>query len=123
MTTTVRETAMETRFVLSNVSWETYECLMRDYEDSSAPRFTYDKGVLEIMSPKSRHEEFGLDIVRLIDAVTQERGVKIRSLGSTTFRRRELDRGFEADACYYIANYGRMRGKDDFDLRVDPPPD
>jgi len=123
MTTTVREAAMETRFVLSNVSWETYECLMRDYEDSSAPRFTYHKGVLEIVRLRPRHEEAAENISRLVDAVALERGVNIRSLRSTTWKRQDLEQGFEADACYYIANAGRMRGKDVLDLRVDPPPD
>jgi hypothetical protein len=29
--------------ILNNVSWKTYECLLKDYENSS-PRFTYDRG-------------------------------------------------------------------------------
>jgi Uma2 family endonuclease len=29
----------------------------------------------------------------------------------------------EPDECYYIANEPRVRGKDDLDLAVDPPPD
>ena len=36
----------EQRVVLNNVRWETYERLLEDYLDSSAPRFTYDQGVL-----------------------------------------------------------------------------
>ncbi len=41
----------EQRFVIHDVSWETYEQLLKNYESSSAPRFTYDQGDLEIMSP------------------------------------------------------------------------
>jgi len=41
----------EERFVLHNVSWETYEQILKNYEDRSVPRFTYDQGELEIVSP------------------------------------------------------------------------
>ncbi len=38
------EVAGEQRIVLSHVCWETYERLLDDHENSSAPRFTYDRG-------------------------------------------------------------------------------
>jgi Uma2 family endonuclease len=44
------------RVILRHVSWETYERLLAEHEQSSSPRFTYDGGVLEIMSPSTRHE-------------------------------------------------------------------
>ena len=47
----------EQRMILSNISWETYESLLPDHENSSAPRFTYGQGMLEIMSPNPEHEE------------------------------------------------------------------
>ena len=31
--------------------------------------------------------------------------------GSTTFRREELGRGFEPNACFYVANLARVKGK------------
>jgi hypothetical protein len=40
----------EERVTLHDVSWETYESLLADHHDRSAPRFTYDQGVLEISS-------------------------------------------------------------------------
>jgi len=36
--------APEPRIVLSNIEWETYERLLADQADSSAPRFAYDRG-------------------------------------------------------------------------------
>jgi Uma2 family endonuclease len=39
-----------------------------------------------------------------------------------TFKRKLL-RGLEPDECFCIANERRIRGRDDIDLRVDPPPD
>jgi len=46
----------EQRENLPNVSWETYERLLADHLDASAPRFACDKGVLEIASPSGLHE-------------------------------------------------------------------
>jgi len=46
----------EQRVLLRNVSWETYERLLEENSDNSSPRFTYDGGVLEIMSPYAEHE-------------------------------------------------------------------
>jgi Uma2 family endonuclease len=44
-------------------------------------------------------------------------------LGSATFRREDLDRGFEPDSCFYIQNASRVAGKKKLDLTIDPPPD
>ncbi|MBA2511375.1 MAG: Uma2 family endonuclease, partial [Rubrobacteraceae bacterium] len=56
-------------------------------------------------------------------ALTEEMGVEAEDLGSTTFRREDLKRGFEPDSCFYIENEGLIYGKDRVDLSVDPPPD
>ena len=46
------------------------------------------------------------------------------SLGvPSSLRRRRKSRGLEPDNCYWIANSGRLAGKTQLDLRVDPPPD
>lgn len=109
--------------VLHNVSWETYERLLAEHENSSAPRFTYDGGELEIMSPLPRHERYNHNITMLVEIVAEENGIDLVALGSTTFRREDLERGFEPDSCFYIANEEAVREKDTIDLRVDPPPD
>ena len=57
--------AAEERFVLRNVSWETYEQILKNYESSSSPRFTYDQGNLEIMSPSQPHEALSRIIAKL----------------------------------------------------------
>ena len=113
----------EQRILLSNVSWETYERLLEDHRDSSAPRFTFDRGMLEIISPSPEHEKFNRRIAQLVLAVTEEMGIESEDLGSTTFRREDLEHGFEPDSCFYIQNEERVRGKDRIDLSVAPPPD
>ncbi len=113
----------EERFVLSHVSWATYESLLADYADTRSPRFTYSEGMLEIMSPTSEHEEINLTLAMIADIVAEEQEVEFRSLGSTTFRRRDLKKGTEPDSCFYIQNVERIRGKKEIDLKIDPPPD
>jgi Uma2 family endonuclease len=113
----------EERVVLRQVRWDTYERLLADHADARAPRFTYDRGTLEIMSPGSRHESFA-DLVRhLVAAVAEARGLDVTGLGSTTFRDPGWERGFEPDACFYLRDAATVRGLEHIDPRVDPPPE
>jgi Uma2 family endonuclease len=121
MATVVSQT--EQRVVLYDVSWATYEHLLADHLDCSSPRFTYDGGTLEIMSPSNEHEEINRNIGSLIDMVVIEWEIHLRPLGSTTFKRKDLQRGFEPDSCFYIKHVQAVRGKRKIDLAVDPPPD
>ena len=109
--------------ILHNVSWETYESLLADHTNSSAPRFTYDRGELEIMSPSPEHEAYNRSIALLVEVLAEEMDIDVYDLGSTTFRREDLERGFEPDSCFYIRNEESVRGKSRIDLTVDPPPD
>jgi Uma2 family endonuclease len=116
-------TSVVERVVLKDISWETYERLLKDLSDQSVPRLTYDRGTLELMSPTDIREECNRAIARLVEVLAEEMGVEVRDLGSTTFRRKDIKRGFEPDTCFYIQNEARVRGKSPLDLSVDPPPD
>ncbi len=109
--------------ILHGVSWAAYEQLLADLQDSHAAYFAYDRGVLEIMAPSAEHEEYKDMIALLINVLAEEMAIDLRSFGSTTFRRKDLQRGFEPDACFYIPNEMRVRGEKKLDLAVDPPPD
>ncbi len=113
----------DTSVVLHDVSWRTYESLLKDFVDRSSPRLTFDRGTLEIMSPTKQHEEFNRILALLVDTASDELGLDVQSLGSTTFRREDLDRGFEPDSCFYFAEAGRVRRKKKVDLSFDPPPE
>src|SRR6266849_3514683 len=101
----------EQRIVLRNVSWETYERLLADHQDSSAPRFTYDRGTVEIMSPLPEHEEINRALASLVENFAVEWRISFRNLGSTTFKREDMGRGFEPDSCFYLRNAVQIRGK------------
>jgi Uma2 family endonuclease len=111
------------RVVLHQVSWETYESLLDDDVERRVPRITYDQGAMELVTPSMPHEEDVRTIALIVEIVSAVLGIPIRSVVSTTFRRRDLQRGFEPDASFYIQNEPRIRGQREVDLAVDPPPD
>lgn len=109
--------------VLRQVSWETYERLLADYEDQTGPRFCYDSGMLEIKMPSVTHEKANRTLAQLVEILAEETNLDLERLGSTTFKRKDLLKGFEPDSCFYIQNADAISGKKKLDLRVDPPPD
>ncbi|MGJ5632489.1 Uma2 family endonuclease [Nostoc sp. CALU 1950] len=119
----VKLTLAEQRTVLDNVSWETFEALLRDTGEDRGSRFAYDCGVLEIMTPLFEHENPKIQFDRLIFALAVELKTKIRSAGSTTLKRKPIAKGIEPDSCYYIQNEPLIRGKQELDLITDPAPD
>lgn len=112
----------EHRVILHNTSWETYERLMEERGESRVPRFAYDHGELEIMSPSTEHESIAYYIGLLVAVFAEETKGDLYGAGSTTFGREDLERGFEPDACFYVQNAEHVRGKRRIDLGVDPPP-
>ncbi|MEJ7590173.1 MAG: Uma2 family endonuclease [Planctomycetaceae bacterium] len=115
-------TLAEHRVLLDGVSWQTYSALVGESEHAGG-RMTYDQGSLEIMSPLMPHESGKRLLGRMIEMFTLLRGIDIRSSASTTFRRTDLKRGFEADESYYIQFAAHIRNKREIDLSIDPPPD
>jgi Uma2 family endonuclease len=109
--------------VLANIRWSTYEALLEDLGPRRGKRILYDRGTLEIMVTSPFHERISYLIDRLIGVLTLELGIAIAGFLRTTWRREDLQRGFEADACYYIASEPLVRGREDLDLPRDPPPD
>jgi Uma2 family endonuclease len=118
---TIQATA-ENRLLMHGVRWQTYEMLVADLGESHI-RLTYDKGELELMSPSREHESYKCLIGRMIESLTEELDIEIDSGGSTTFKREDLDRGLEPDACFWIDKELLIRGKMEIDLALDPPPD
>ena len=121
MTTTLSQSA--NRFLLKNISWQTYEALLKDMESQPGIRLTYDRGILEIMTPLDPHETYSTLIGRFVETLTEELNIEIRSLGSRTCKREDLARGLEPDECYYIQNESVVRHLEQIDLNQDPPPD
>lgn len=113
----------ETRIVLRRVGWRGYEAMLGIIGDHTPIRITYDRGDMELMSPSTDHERFKMLLDRLILFAALELDIPCDAFASSTWRRRDLERGLEPDQCYYLANSPRIAGKKSIDLDVDPPPD
>ena len=114
--------ASETRMVLENVSWETFVALA-DGRRGSVPRMTYSEGVLEMMSPKRKHENIGRLIGRMVEAYSEIKGIEILSVASVTVKRSDLKKAYEADESYYVTSIDQVLAKEELDFEVDPAPD
>ncbi|MEH1900774.1 MAG: Uma2 family endonuclease [Nostoc sp.] len=119
----VKSMSAEQRTVLHNISWETFEALLRDTGEHRGSRFAYDCGTLEIMTPLFEHENSKSNFSNFILVLAEELEIEIRSAGSTTLKRKISKRGIEPDTCYYIQNELAIRSKETLDLENDPPPD
>jgi Uma2 family endonuclease len=111
------------KVILHTISWETYERLLAEHQEGSSTRFAYDRGMLEIRILSLGHESFKERLMRLVGVIAEGLEIDIEGVGSTTFRREDLARGFKLDACYYLTKAEYIRHKDDIDLAVDPPPE
>jgi Uma2 family endonuclease len=107
---------------LSGISWQTYETLLAELNDSRRLRLTYNRGNLEIMAPSPEHEIYKKTMGRFVETLAEELNIRIYPLGSTTFKRGELS-GAEPDECFYIKNINIVKGKKRIDLAQEPPPD
>ena len=116
------KTIGEQRVTLRGITWQGYQDILRALPDNRSSRLTFDNGVLEITVPLQIHEFSGRLIELFIRILVVELGLKIKTLGSTTLNREDLDRGAEPDNAYYIQNYSKVIGKT-IDLAQDPPPD
>ncbi|HLG16125.1 MAG TPA: Uma2 family endonuclease [Blastocatellia bacterium] len=108
---------------LEQVSWDDYEQLLDDLAAQSGVRVTFNAGSVEIMSPTHEHEKFRGFITRMAQILSEELGVVLEALGSTTYKLKRLLQGVEPDECFYVEHASDIIGKKGIDLNVDPPPD
>lgn len=113
----------ETRILMENVSWETYERLRDENPDRAGLRMTYDEGCLEIMIVSRPHERPNRILAQIVEVVTEELEIDIEHGGSTTFQRKDLTKGFEPDSCFYIKNAQTVRDNDEAGGGAILPPD
>jgi Uma2 family endonuclease len=113
----------ETRTVLQNISWQTFKAMLIEMGSGRINRIAYCNGLLEIMTPLMPHENSNRLIEGLILVLCEEFGFEVKSTGSTTLTRDDLEKGGEPDSSFYIQNEFFVRSKENIDLDQDPPPD
>jgi Uma2 family endonuclease len=108
---------------VEGVSWDEYEELLAELGEGCGVRVAFTEGTLELMAPLYRHEKHKDAVLLMVGVLTQELGLDMQSAGSTTLRLKGLQRGAEPDTCFYVQNAGKLLGREEIDLRRDPPPD
>lgn len=116
-------TPVERCVVLRGVSWRFYESLLEEIGESPGTRVTYDNGLLQIRVASAAQDKPNRTLAEIVAVVAEEMGIEYCPVGSTTFRRPDLLKGFEPDSSYYFRNAEFARLTDDIDLTVDPPPE
>jgi Uma2 family endonuclease len=112
----------EQRVVFRHLSWENYQQILAALGNKRSSRLTYDRGTLEITMPSEIHENIVSFVDMFIRVLVGELGLKLKTMGSTTLERSDLQRSAEPDNCYYIQHQPQVAGKI-VDLNTDPPPD
>lgn len=109
--------------ILRSITWQTYENLLADLDEQSGMRLTYDRGVLEIMPLTPEHESLNRYLASLVDLLVDTLEMDVHPVGSSTFKREDIDRGFEPDSSFYFEHAAQMRGKKRIDLTIDSAPE
>jgi Uma2 family endonuclease len=91
------------RVVIRGVDWDFYEQLVDSIPEDEYIRVDYDGKDLEIVMVVSyRHDGVKKRLGRFVEAVAEECEIPMRSGGQTTWKRPEVQRGLEADECYFF---------------------
>jgi Uma2 family endonuclease len=94
--------ACEERHVMRGATWRFYDSLTDALGERAPFRVAYDGNDIEIMSLGPKHENIRELLSLFVNEVHDGLEIDCRGLGSTTWKRSELQRGVEADLCYYF---------------------
>jgi putative transposase len=72
-------------------------------------RATLQQG--RVLGTERFHEELKDTVALLINTLAEEMRINTRSFGSATFRRADLQRGFEPDGCFYVQSATSIQGR------------
>jgi len=109
--------------VVNDFGWDEYELLMEEFERRRNPRFSYDCGRLEVMSPSPVHDEFEYLTELFVREFSDAQDVDLQAYGHATWKLKDAGKGAEADCCYYVQNARQVIGKKRIPLESNPPPD
>lgn len=112
----------EERVVLTNQSWSDYISLLKQIGESRV-FVTFDGTRIEVMAPSWEHDLDANVLHSVIVALARHLRLRFKTGGSFTMKRADVNRGLEADWCYYFKNVQNVVGKKKVDLQRDPPPD
>jgi Uma2 family endonuclease len=109
--------------IVPEVSWDDYERVLEEFAERPRFRTCYDCGTLEIMSPSNRQDWYAPTLDRLIQRYVDIQKIPVEMYGHTTWKKRALGKGIEADCCYFVKNAQFVAENFGWDVEVGPPPD
>jgi Uma2 family endonuclease len=92
----------EERGVMRDVSYDLYNLLSSSLSEHTPIRLAYDGKDIEVMVVGPIHDQLKELIGEFVNAVSDVLEIDCRAMGSTTWKRAALERGLEADQCYYF---------------------
>jgi Uma2 family endonuclease len=92
----------EERGVMRDVSYDLYDLLSNSLSEHTPIRLAYDGKDIEVMVVGPIHDQLKELIGLFVSTVSEGLEINCRGLGSTTWKRAALERGLEADQCYYF---------------------
>ena len=119
-----RSAAGEQELVLSSVGWDQYVTISNALSNHRSLRLIYIDGSLMFVTKSYRHEWLAECFGYLVLAVAAGCRIGCRPVGGTTFRRQDMKAGAEGDKAFYFGAHAEaLRGLNEIDLDVSPPPD
>ena len=119
--TDVVASSINKKLIVQGVSWDSYEDILKGFENSNALHFAYDNGDLEIEMPSRKHEKLNRLLAKLIELICEELEIDVDNGGSTTYRNKSKAKGVEPDTCFYIQTEPQVRGQLEIDTQKLPP--
>jgi Uma2 family endonuclease len=110
--------------IIYGVSWDLYEFLVEKYWGENTPRLTYSSGILDVqISNSAEQETLNRNLASVVETTLLELEIDYRNLGSTTFTRKKIGRGFEPHTCFYIQSLHKIKDKSNIGIENEIPPD
>lgn len=105
-------------------TWTDYEALLASRRDDAAIKIHFNAHTQEIslMAPLAGHGNRSRTLAELVTALLRHQNRDWHGFDPVTLKRLR-EAGAEPDACFYIANWQAILGKERIDLATDPPPD
>lgn len=108
---------------LDGITWDEYLRVLDEFVERPGLRITYSDGQLDLVTTSPGHERWKEFVQDLVSRLCEESGLDLESYGGMTQISPLHEKGVEPDTCFYVANAARMRGRDEIDITLDPPPD
>lgn len=109
--------------LLYPVSWQTYVEL-NEHNARHALKMTFTDGRLEIMAPRRDHGIISHFLATMVTVTSEELNIPAVSYRDSTWKRTDMEKGLEADDCFYIqhAELADQKGVE-MSIPENPPPD